>query len=345
MAKTTRSRAADDGTTCAFRLLRYLLEGNVLSVQGAVQLLETTEKTCERGLERLAADLPDHVEVFRQRCEQSGRQSRHWRLRPMADDDGVRTRQRLVALAVADMLCAPLRETAIAATLADMVGEQLRGLDLAQGDLSRRLRARRLPFVADGFDADAFDRTVAAVFDTKTLRFSYANIEGKRRDWEIEPLTLFLANDTLYVYGRVCDGPDKALDRRMQFAVSRIQDPAAGQRFRYPLQDEYDPVELWRPSFSNFGPGDGLPVEDVVLQFAPHWRSILESHPIHGSQRLGEPSADNWLTVHIQVYVQYDLVHWIRGHGNEVRVSAPVGLAEWVASGMGISGSPRRADT
>ncbi len=75
----------------------------------------------------------------------------------------------------------------------------------------------------------------------------------------------------------------------------------------------------------------------MTLRFASRWRGYLLRHRVHRTQEIVDAED---CKIRLEVYLQYDLVRWLRGLGEEVEIIEPAALREWVVSGEGAGGKP-----
>ena len=186
------------------------------------------------------------------------------------------------------------------------------------------------------------DAVAQAIYKQRALRFEYTQFSGDSFPVVVEPWTLLMADEGLYLYGRCieCDPKSHHVETRRVYRVSRITAARITKdSFVYPVRAEYDPVRLFEHSWGLMIPDDeaGQP-PTVRLEFSSEWATYLRDQKLHPTQGPVEKADDGSLVVSMKVHITYDLVRWVRGHGNDVQVLSPENLAGWVTSRDG--GSP-----
>jgi predicted DNA-binding transcriptional regulator YafY len=246
------------------------------------------------------------------------------------------------ALAVARALLASFAETEVGRVLTELLEGHRTRVEAEpppQADLSRMFFASTQLLNPQGLDPDAVDLVAQAIANRMTIRFEYSRFTGKRFLFEVQPWTLLLAHNGLYVFGKCieCDGDADQMDRVRVFTLARMKVIRSGESFTYPEVKEYNPTELFKNCWGLMVPAPEADGPDaVVLRFAPGWSTYLGHQKLHHTQQAQpEVGDDGWLTVRMRLHVTYDLVHWLRGHGHEIEVVEPANLAAWVRSGEG----------
>jgi len=249
------------------------------------------------------------------------------------------------ALATARALLAAFNDTQLGGVLDDLLGDHSARLADApppQSDLSRMFYASARMLDPLGIDADVIDAVAHCTYSQRALRFDYTQFSGDRFPVVVEPWTLLMADEGLYLYGRCieCDAKDHHIDTRRIYRVSRMTSARTTKdAFVYPVRADHDPAVVFAHSWGLMVADEEVgPAPNVQLRFAPGWATYLRDQKLHPTQ--GEVQADEsgFLTIAVAVHITYDLVRWVRGHGNDLEVVAPENLAGWVMSGDG--GSP-----
>lgn len=239
--------------------------------------------------------------------------------------------------------------------LRGQVGKTIAGLVKQRGqhpdDLARRFRGRARAMTAGAAGTGVIDSVVVALISSKKFRCRYTTTKGLVHDLELAPLTLLMDDIGVHLYARCsdCQTDGRRVGTSMTYALPRVQDVVLGEHFNYPPLDEFDPTTEFGPAFGLNVPrhGEDRTVYSVVLRFTDSWESYLRGRALHSSQlplKRVYVGGSNEIEVELRVWLTYDLVHWIRGHGKSVRVESPLRLKEWVESGAGqdfaqISGS------
>jgi hypothetical protein len=255
----------------------------------------------------------------------------------------------LTGLCIARSLMAPFRGTALDSEIRKMV-ESLLATDSGRADdLSRRIRGRARALAPGAAGQGVIDTVTTGLLESKRLTCGYTTTRGQTLVLDLEPLTLLLDEIGVHLYANcVSSTPDSPrVGSRMTYALPRMKDVALGPPFSYPTGHEFNAEELFGPAFGLNVPRqtEDATVQEVVLRFDSGWRSYLSGHPIHATQVVEPAVADGGtcLLVRLRVYVTYDLVHWIRGHGASVQVVQPPSLQRWIDSGAGPLGPPDTA--
>jgi len=211
-----------------------------------------------------------------------------------------------------------------------------------QADLGRMYFASARLLDPFGIDPDVVDAVAQSTYKRRVLRFDYTQFSGDSFSVLVEPWTLLMADEGLYLYARCieCDAKADHIQTRRVYRVSRIKAAKiTKESFVYPVRAEHDPAKLFKHSWGLMIADEeaGLP-PTVKLEFASGWATYLRDQKLHPTQGPVEQDDDGSLVVSMEVHITYDLVRWVRGHGNDVQVLSPDNLAGWVGSGDG--GSP-----
>jgi len=321
------SRGAPDALRSALGLLSRLFQGEELTVKQAAEGYPFKPPAVRRHLEALAAVVPG--------VKREGRPEK-WRFLP----GGTPGNSSLGwALAAARELLVAFRDSGIGVHLSELIsGHRLTGGGLPPtGDLSRMLFSLNRTGFGTAVEASVLDKAVEAVIRSEEVGFSYVHFEGHEDEVELEPYSVILHQPSIYLYGRcVVSSRVSHLDQARLYNLGRVRAiRRTGRRFSYPHREEYDPAKLFEHCFGAFLPPEGAEPETVELSFPATWSSFLTRHPVHPSQAGPFETGDGSVRVRLRVFLTFDLVRWIRGHGQEVSVVAPPRLSRWVASGSG----------
>lgn len=246
------------------------------------------------------------------------------------------------ALAAARSLLGAFHETGVGFHLTNLLDQhraRLRDAPAASvADLARMFVTVARSADAYGYDRSVVDSVMRAVMDSAEFSAEYCHFEGDPDKVVIEPYSLVVADEGLYLIGRCVESANgDHIDRKRMYNLRRLQDVRRTTRtFNYPVLSEHDPVGDLYHCFSEFLPRDSAAKpENIVLRFSPGWVGYLRRHRIHRTQEPVVVQHDGKVQVTVRVYLNYDLVRWVRGHGDEVEVVAPSRLAEWVKGGGG----------
>lgn len=257
-----------------------------------------------------------------------------------------RRTQLLSALCLSRALMGAYKGTTVDAEIRKMVESLLAAGSGRADDLSRRIRGRARALAPGAAGDGAIDTVTTGLLESRRLTCRYTTSHGHPLLLDLEPLTLLLDEIGVHLYANCVSSTPESnrVGSRMTYALPRMKDVALGPPFSYPTGYEFNAEEVFGPAFGLNVPrqSEDAAVQEVVLRFEAGWRSYLAGHPIHATQVV-EPAVDDGashLVVRLRVYVTYDLVHWIRGHGASVHVVQPAVLKRWIDSGAGPLGPP-----
>lgn len=245
------------------------------------------------------------------------------------------------ALAVAHALLVEVRGSQLDAALAAVLSATRRRLPPghpAPGDLARSVWRLSRDSPRSEVRTNNTDVVLKAIHLRHVLEAEYHHTSASRARVEIEPYTLLIGDEALYVYGR-CRSSDRSehVDTRRVWNLARLHRvKETCEEYLYPPRDEYDPSQLFGHCFGVYLPGD-LDAEpsSVVLEFHPSWSTWFAYESVHQTQTEPVVVENGWLQVKCSLFVTYDLVRWVRGHGRTLRAVGPRSLVEWVESGEG----------
>lgn len=182
------------------------------------------------------------------------------------------------------------------------------------GDLDRKFIAVPEHRKDHTRDADLIDSVLSAVVYQNPAVAFYAKVGGTTKRYSLEPLTLAIYKQGLYLFARDLD----ADGRIKTFAIERFRSfqRARGEHFDYP--DDYDPSALFDHSFGIIG---GTP-QQVSLRFHRRVAPYIRERVWHQSQAV-EDLSDGGLCISMSVGVGPELVSWILSFGPDVRVEGP----------------------
>ena len=188
------------------------------------------------------------------------------------------------------------------------------------GDLDRKFIAVPEHRKDHTRDADLIDNVLTAVVRQNPADAFYAKVGGTTKRYHLEPLTLAIYKQGLYLFAR-----DVAAGFIKTFAIDRFRSfqRRKGERFDYPA--DYDPLALTKNAFGIIGG----PVEAVSLRFHRRVAPYIQEREWHHSQEL-ERTEDGGLRLHMIVGPSAELVSWVMSFGPDVRVEAPESLRKQV---------------
>ena len=188
------------------------------------------------------------------------------------------------------------------------------------GDLDRKFIAVPEHRKDHTRDADLIDSVLSAVVYQNPAVAFYAKVGGTTKRYSLEPLTLAIYKQGLYLFARDTD----ADGRLKTFAIERFRSfkRARGEHFDYPK--DHDPHRMFRDAF---GIISTPAVEEVALRFDRRATPYVTERIWHHSQAV-VPLQDGGVRLTMQVSIAPELIQWILGFGPEVRVEGPKELAD-----------------
>ena len=192
-------------------------------------------------------------------------------------------------------------------------------------DLDRLLYFR--PTAAKDYrdQGDVLEPLLRALVQHERVRIDYEASSGSSRQHDLEPLTLALYQDGLYLLARYRDAK-----RVYNFVVDRIAGvELSGGRFSYPAADEYHPQQVLSSSFGIFFRAKAGKTQRVKLVFADkQWLQVyLLERQWHPSQTFKQRK-DGRLELTLELGNLVEVAQWVRGFGDDVEVVSPRGLLE-----------------
>lgn len=172
---------------------------------------------------------------------------------------------------------------------------------------------------------DVLDDLITGLLRDQRVAISYRSPGGRSKRHVIEPLTLVLYREALYLVARV-----QRTGRRTTFAVDRIvgSEWLKGQTFAYPA--DYDPRDFFDGSFGLLG---GEPTRVELLFDEEQARYVMERR-WHPTQRFAA-LRDGRVRMTMDVAGTDDVLRWLVGHTGTFEVVAPAELRRAVAERAG----------
>ena len=168
-------------------------------------------------------------------------------------------------------------------------------------------------------DADLIDEILSAVVYQNPSMAFYAKVGGTTRRYPLEPLTLAIYKQGLYLFARDTSEEGRiktfAIDRFRSFKRSR------GVHFEYP--EDYDPSQLFADAFGIIG---GTP-QSISLRFHRRVAPYIQERIWHASQVLTSLD-DGSIRLSMTVGIAAELVSWVMSFGPDVYVEAPDELSQ-----------------
>ncbi len=175
---------------------------------------------------------------------------------------------------------------------------------------------------------EVLEALVQAVVRGRRVEIRYRARGARRAEQRLlEPWTLVMYRDGLYVWSRVLRSGDRA-DMRL-YAVERIEEATLDRASAFTVPDDYDPERT-------FGRTIGLwqstgPVEPVELAFSPVAVDLARERAWPGFQAWRvEPSGREVLVLNVPVTPE--VVSWVLTWGPTVEVLAPASLRDQVTT-------------
>ena len=323
-----------DSLTRQLRLMQILETRRELTVAEVARELEFTERTVYRDLVVLEwIGVPIYQE------KQGGRS--RWRV-----VDGYQRRLTLslsqgeaFALTAGQKLLGGLPDSSLEVNarsawkkVSDALPEPLRGkLSTAGARISGTLGAELVRLVPRDVQAAVEE----AVERGETLRFIYQGVNARSAAPRlVDGYLLHVQNGAVYLLG-YCH-------RRRSIRTFRLDRIRAAQNTKTPFQEQprFDPSKILQ---GVFGPWHGRAVR-VVLRFSPAVASLVAERKMHPSQQ-NQLGSDGGLDVIMRLPVCPELVRWIIGWGECVRIVEPKTLAEEVRHACALAALPERFET
>lgn len=306
-------------TESTLRLVGELHAGRTIGRAEAAKILATKIAAADKQLGVLTRLLP--VERLKRR----GKVLYRWKLR-----EGALTRPIPVATVLAGYFGSSLAKLFegtvyepgmrnVAETLLDISGRS-RGFENAD---------RQFVFLTRGGEValpskeKVLDDIIQVLQDSHRARLVYRSAEGQRSALSVQPLSIAIYDHQLYLIARRTDGTFHPYRFARIERVTRLP-----QRAQYPPQTEYDPEQVFRDSIGVYV-DDRFPVQDVEVLVSKRWKTFMESHRWHRSQRLISTKLGYLLRMRVRICPE--LERWVLGFGAEARVVRPEALRARVA--------------
>ncbi len=173
-------------------------------------------------------------------------------------------------------------------------------------------------------DRDVFRAVRRAVRDGRTLRMTYTNSAGRRReDYACEPYGIVVAGGSWQLVGR-----DLRRGAVVRYALPDVEAAEPGEAFGG-APDGFDLDAYVRESLGGFAATE---VETVRLEVTAAAASSFRRKAYHPTQLTEETRPDGSVVVSFEVGVTPDVVAFVRAFGAAVRVVEPAALAAEVAA-------------
>jgi predicted DNA-binding transcriptional regulator YafY len=187
-------------------------------------------------------------------------------------------------------------------------------------DLDRKFMA--VPEHAKDYrsEGDLLDEIVSALLYANPADAEYRGTRGIGKIYRLEPLTLATYRQGLYLFAR-----DVADDKVKSFAVERFLRFSRLRREHFDYPADFDPRRFVEDSF---GITSGAP-EEIVAVFSASVALFVRERQWHRSQRL-DLLDDGGVRLRMRVNISPELKEWLMGFGPDVKVEAPLELAEYV---------------
>ncbi len=245
------------------------------------------------------------------------------------------------ALGIARSLLHPLSDTLIHAKLTDVYIEHMERLPADEStphDYTRMVVARSQLVDPAGSDPETVDKLAEAIFRQRRIAARYHHTSGTEADVTLEPYALMPSDEGLFCLAH-CVNSSRGAEHmdvlRIYNVVRFLKIHVLQERFAYPTVGEYNPESTFKHCFGIYLPDPRYMMDPmrVQLRFAPSWETFFKYHKVHPTQSAPKRQDDGSVEVSLDVYLSYDLVRWLRSHGNQVEILDPMSLRSWVKSG------------
>ena len=216
-------------------------------------------------------------------------------------------------------------------SVADVLEELRGGLRADQMDYAERIE-KAFHYVAFGpkdyrCREDVLEAVVQSLVRRRPLEIRYRSRGAKRAERRrIEPWTLVMYRDGLYVWSRVLRAGDKS-DMRL-YAIDRIEDAVVDRGASFSVPATYDPEETFGENLGLWQTGEAA--ETVVLAFSPEVADLARERTWPGLRDWTEPE-DGRPVLTLDVPVTPEVVSWVLNWGPGIEVLAPESLRAAVA--------------
>ena len=177
-----------------------------------------------------------------------------------------------------------------------------------------------VPFAPKDYRAheDTLDTVISAVLRQRRLRLVYENAAGRRSRQQVEPYTLVMYRESLYLLARPLGG-----ERLLTFAIDRVHSAEERRDRTFELPAGFSPGDafartlgLWRTD---------APADRVRLRFAPDAVLAITERRWTGFAGL-ERHDDGSATLALDLPTTPELRTWLLGWGPSVEVLEPRSL-------------------
>jgi predicted DNA-binding transcriptional regulator YafY len=164
---------------------------------------------------------------------------------------------------------------------------------------------------------EVLDALLSGVLYRARVAYVYRNAQGKTHSAELEPYSLVLYRQGLYVVGRRADQAKARV-----FAVERFVEATyrRGQSFEVP--SDFRVERFFEGAFGIFQGGEST---RVVIQFAASAADAVRARVVHPTQKLVDAD-DGGLTLHMEVENLQQVLPWVLSWGAAARVLEPASL-------------------
>ncbi len=177
---------------------------------------------------------------------------------------------------------------------------------------------------------DQLNELVTCIISQRRARITYCNRDRQVQETLIEPYTLVVRRECLYVLAQVCtphgdpEGPPRPFDVTRVMSVRRTRIP-------FELPPDWDPASMFKESFGMFVPRPGEPpASQVRIWFTPGVGKIIQQRAWHASQRWSVAPGGGWF-LDMTIRICPELIRWVVGFGPDARAVRPEALVEAVA--------------
>jgi predicted DNA-binding transcriptional regulator YafY len=306
-------------TNSTLRLVSELVAGQTLGRETAAKVMGTNVAAADRQLRAIARALP--VDSFKRR----GVRLYKWKDRAHTTPPSVPVATVLAAY-FGSSLGRLFEETIYGPGMRDAA----RTLTELSGRAERFENAdRQFVFVRRGGEMALRDNErqltelVQILLDSNMARFRYRAVNGRRRSFDVQPLSIAIYDHQLYVIAKRKDGTFHPFRFARIERVTRLP-----QRVPYPERNAYDPEQIFRESIGVYV-DEQFPVRDIAVRLSPKWVQFAQTHRWHMSQTSVEGPAGKELRLRVRQCPE--LERWALGFGADAEVLRPPELRKKVA--------------
>jgi predicted DNA-binding transcriptional regulator YafY len=310
-----------------------MLAGDVVNAPDVERGGGPSRATARRWLRSLAGEIP----YVKYSAPSRGRRQTFWWEWPSEERA---TATDVWGVAIARALLGAFENSTVGDSLARLYVGQRRRLGSGGpmfGDIERMFVAQSRSARPAVDQADRIDRLVAAVFHQHTVTGVYTTLAGQVLQVEVQPWTVLIGDDGLYLYGYCVDcSKESHVATRRIYRIARMKAlRRTGNTFIYPSRSEYEPSQHIDRSFGIYMPNEGQSTEMVRVRFGKELDSYFDGQDSHPATCAVRALDGGGREVTFDLYVTFGFIRWVRGFGNSAVVLSPSSVQRWVSLGGG----------